>query len=63
MAQVMKYLDLAELGDEIGTVRAHYLALGHRADECAACGACEANCPSEVPVISRMERARQVFGA
>jgi predicted aldo/keto reductase-like oxidoreductase len=63
VAQVMKYLDLAELGDEIGTVRAHYLALGHRADECVACGACEANCPFEVPVISRMERARQVFGA
>jgi predicted aldo/keto reductase-like oxidoreductase len=59
----MKYLDLAELGDENRHRPAHYLALGHRADECVACGACEANCPFEVPVISRLERARQVFGA
>ena len=63
VAQVMKYLDLAELGDEAATVRAHYLALNHPAGECVACGSCEANCPFEVPVIRRMERARQVFGA
>ena len=62
VAQVNKYLDLAELGDQSATVREHYLALSHHADECVACGSCEANCPFEVPVIRKMEKARQVFG-
>jgi predicted aldo/keto reductase-like oxidoreductase len=62
VAQVNKYLDLAELGDQNATVRAHYMALSHHAGECIACGSCEANCPFEVPVIQKMEKARQVFG-
>jgi NAD-dependent dihydropyrimidine dehydrogenase PreA subunit len=61
VAQVNKYLDLAELG-ESATVKEHYLALPHRADECIACGSCEANCPFSVPVIRKMEKARVVFG-
>ena len=63
VAQVNKYLDLAELGETGATVREHYLALPHRAGECIACGTCEANCPFSVPVIRKMERARALFGS
>jgi predicted aldo/keto reductase-like oxidoreductase len=64
VAQVNKYLDLAELETEPpATVREHYLALSHHASECIACGSCEANCPFGVPVIQKMERAARVFGA
>lgn len=63
VAQVNKYLDLYELGDGAGSVREHYLALTHRAGECIACGSCEANCPFDVPVIQKMEKARRAFGA
>jgi predicted aldo/keto reductase-like oxidoreductase len=63
VAQVNRYLDLAELGGETATVREHYLALPRRAGDCIACGSCEANCPFDVPVIRKMERARSVFGS
>lgn len=62
IAQVNKYLDLYELGDSPASVREHYLTLSHRAGECIACGSCEANCPFDVPVIQKMEKARQAFG-
>ena len=62
IAQVNKYLDLHELGDSPASVREHYLALSHHAGECIACGSCEANCPFDVPVIQKMEKARRAFG-
>lgn len=62
IAQVNKYLDLAELSGEIpATVRAHYAALEKNAADCVACGACEERCPFGVPVIERMERAVKRF--
>jgi predicted aldo/keto reductase-like oxidoreductase len=54
---------LNELGEGADSVREHYLALTHRAGECIACGSCEANCPFDVPVIQKMEKARRAFGA
>ena len=62
IAQVNKYLDLAELSGEIpATVRAHYAALEKNAADCVACGACEERCPFGVPVIERMGRAVERF--
>lgn len=63
IAQVNKFLDLANQAPEIpDTVREHYAALEHHAEDCIECGSCEANCPFEVPVIERMRMARKIFG-
>ncbi len=63
IAQVNKYLDLAELtGKAPESIQAHYAALDHDASDCIACGQCEGNCPFGVPVIERMERAARLFG-
>lgn len=63
IAEVNKYLDLAELDGEVPpSVREHYDSLDVTAQACIGCGACEANCPFSVPVINRMRRATDVFG-
>lgn len=63
IAQVQKYLDLAQSAKEVpDTVRAHYGALERHAQDCIACGSCEGNCPFSVPVIERMEQAKEIFG-
>lgn len=62
IAQVNKYLDLALAGGGgAATLREHYRALEHSAEDCTACGSCEGRCPFGVSVISRMEQARTVF--
>ena len=63
IAAVNKYLDLVELdGKPAESVKQHYISLGNTAQKCLACGACEERCPFNVPVISRMEKAKEVFG-
>ena len=63
IAQVNKYLDMALLADAVpDTVREHYAALSAHGGDCLACGSCEKNCPFQVKVINRMEKAKEIFG-
>ena len=63
VAQVNKYLDLAELADAVpDTVRAHYDALNAHGGDCVACRSCEKNCPFGVEIVQRMGRAKALFG-
>lgn len=63
IAQVNKYLDLAEMEATVpDTVRAHYAALDRHAGDCIRCGACETRCPFDVAVMARMDRAEAAFG-
>lgn len=60
IGQTMRLLDAAQrVGVE--QVRADYAAMPTNADDCIACGECEARCPFGVEVISRMEEAARVF--
>ena len=64
IAEVNKYSDLAQMQDEVpASVRDHCLALEVRAEDCTACGACEANCPFGVPIAQRMEETAALLGA
>lgn len=63
IAMVNKYYDLAVMHEEIpATVREHYLALEHHADECIGCKSCEARCPFGVKIAGRMEQTAELFG-
>lgn len=63
IAQLGKYLDLALLeGSPSPTVRAHYASLEHKADECIQCGICETQCPFNVKIMDRMQKAAGLFG-
>ena len=63
IAMVNKLYDLAVMQPEVpASVRQHYFALGHRADECLGCRQCESRCPFGVPVSRRMEEASALFG-
>ncbi len=55
-----RLLDAARAG-MTASVRAPYLALDHRADECTECGACSARCPFGVDVEANMREARKLF--
>lgn len=62
IAMVNKYYDLASMQPQVpATVRAHYQALGHRADECVGCRACESRCPFGVPIAERMVKTAELF--
>ena len=62
IAMVNKYYDLASMQPQVpDTVRAHYQALEHRADECIGCRACEGRCPFGVPIAERMVKAAALF--
>ena len=62
IAQVNKYLDMACLDDTpMATLKEHYHALEHNADECIACHACESRCPFGVDIVQRMMKAREMF--
>ena len=64
IAMVNKYYDLAVLQPEVpATLREHYKALEHHADECIGCQSCEARCPFGVPIAQRMEQTAALFGA
>lgn len=64
IAAVNKFADLCTVqGIVPETVREHYDALGAKAGDCIACGACEANCPFGVKIIEHMQHAAEIFGA
>ncbi|MCD8161896.1 MAG: 4Fe-4S dicluster domain-containing protein [Synergistaceae bacterium] len=64
VAAVTKFLCLAKAQGAVPeTVREHYAALPHKAQDCLECGACESRCPFGVPVIENMRQAKAVFGA
>ncbi len=63
IAMVNKLYDLAVMQPEVpASVREHYFALEHRADECLGCRQCESRCPFGVAVSRRMEEAAALFG-
>lgn len=63
VASVHKFLDLCiAQGNVPETVREHYKALSHHASECIGCGSCERNCPFQVKVIEKMQKAVDIFG-
>ena len=60
IAAVGRLLDLAgETPSE--SLRDHYAQLEVKASECLGCGSCEANCPFDVAVRDRMEKAAALF--
>jgi len=59
---VNKLADLARLQPEVpASLRGHYAALAHRADECIACRACESRCPFGVKIADRMAETAALF--
>lgn len=64
IAMVNKLYDLAVMQPEVpAAVRAHYEGLSANAVDCIACGGCEKRYPFDVPVIQRMEKAKELFGS
>ena len=64
IAMVNKLYDLAAMQPAVpDSLRQHYLALEHRADECIGCGACESRCPFGVQVAGRMAETAALFGS
>ena len=62
IAMVNKYYDLASMQRSVpATVRAHYEALEHHADECVGCKGCESRCPFGVRIAERMVKTAQLF--
>lgn len=62
VAAVTKYLDLALAhGSVPDTVRQHYFALEHTAQDCIECGECEPNCPFKVQIRKNMRQAQTLF--
>ena len=63
VAYVTKFLNLTLAQSEVPeTVREHYKALEHHAEECIQCGACETRCPFGVEIRENMQKAKKVFG-
>lgn len=63
IAMVNKLYDLAVMQEQTpASLREHYRALGHNADDCIGCGSCETRCPFGVRIRERMDKARQLFG-
>ena len=62
IAMVNKYYDLAMMQPGVpATVKAHYQALTHSAQECIGCRSCESRCPFGVKIAERMQMAAQLF--
>ena len=62
IAMVNKLYDLAVMQTEIpASLRAHYEGLSANAEDCIGCGGCEERCPFGVPVVERMEKAKELF--
>ena len=64
IAMVNKYYDLAVMQTEVpAAVKAHYLALEHRADACVGCHSCESRCPFGVKIAERMKKTEELFAS
>ena len=62
IAIVNKYYDLASMQQSVpATVKAHYEALDHHADECVGCKSCESRCPFGVKIAERMMETARLF--
>ncbi|MCI9626052.1 MAG: aldo/keto reductase [Clostridia bacterium] len=62
IAMVNKLYDLAVMQKETpSSVKEHYKALEKTAADCIGCGGCETRCPFGVPVVQRMEKAKELF--
>ena len=62
IAMVNKLYDLATMQEEVpASVRSHYYDLAKNASDCISCGGCESRCPFGVPVVERIEMARELF--
>ena len=62
IAMVNKYYDLATMQEEVpATVKAHYEALEHHADQCIGCHSCESRCPFGVKIADRMVKTAELF--
>lgn len=62
VATVTKFLNLARAQGEVPeTVREHYAALSHKADECVSCGACDGRCPFGVKASENIKAAAELF--
>ncbi|HBU12636.1 MAG TPA: aldo/keto reductase [Clostridiales bacterium] len=64
IASVNRYLDVALLDKENipPSIVQHYTSLNAYAGDCTGCASCEQRCPFDVPVVERMQMAREVFG-
>ncbi len=62
IAMVNKLYDLAVMQPQVpASVRSHYEALPHTADQCVGCGSCESRCPFGVKIADRMTLAADLF--
>ena len=63
IAMVNKFYDLASAYPEVPeSIKSHYEALGTTASACIGCQSCEARCPFQVEIASRMQKAAELFG-
>ena len=63
IAAITKYLHLAQQQPTVPeSVRQHYFALEHNANDCLMCGRCEPNCPFGVNIRENMRAAQEMFG-
>ena len=63
IAMVNKFYDLAIIQDKVPeSIKSHYEALNHKANECIGCKACESRCPFSVNISDRMKKASELFG-
>ncbi len=62
IAMINKLYDLAVMQPEVpASLKQHYLALAHHADECVRCRKCESRCPFGVKIADRMIGIAQLF--
>ncbi|MBQ9814298.1 MAG: aldo/keto reductase [Lachnospiraceae bacterium] len=62
IATVCKFHDLALMQPEVpASVREHYKALKHPADECYACRMCHDRCPFHVDIVKIMRKCKLLF--